>query len=189
MCLITHAIYMKLKILSLISRWWQNFGFGIQSKTDFAFLHDVIKEKLPYYAYDDIGKAFPNASKSEIDTARLFYRLGNYIHPSKIINYGLVSDINLYALNLTLQKGTDKVLTEVDEKIGKRILCVVEGEGSNEVLSSLHNVSLLLMSDIQGINKDLWQQVCSCNTVTYDKRNIGIALFQNNRYSEHYYIL
>ena len=32
-----------------LHRWWQSLGFGIQSKTDFAFLHDVLKERLPYY--------------------------------------------------------------------------------------------------------------------------------------------
>ncbi|MBR1840215.1 MAG: hypothetical protein IJ782_06515 [Prevotella sp.] len=51
-----------------IARWWQGQGFGIQSRSDYEYLKDVIRESLPYYAYDDIKS----------DGARLIYRICNH---------------------------------------------------------------------------------------------------------------
>ena len=53
------------KIMNQIARWWHGKGFGIQSRSDYEYLKDVIKEPLPYYAYEQI--------KSE--RARLIYRV------------------------------------------------------------------------------------------------------------------
>lgn len=176
-----------MKSPSFISRWWQNFGFGIQSKTDFAFLHDVIKEKLPYYAYDDMKKAFPQSSNDEQMLAQLLFRLGNYIHPSEIIYCGIPSAINQYALNLTVVKENSSKNSYLTGS--NNIICFVEGEGGRGVLPSLHNISLLVMTDINGINANLWKKIINCNSITYDKRSIGIAFFNTKRYSEHYAIL
>jgi len=60
-----------------LMRWWQNKGFGIESKTDYAFLTDVIKEDCPYYAYEDIRCQHPDYSDREIRKLELRYRVAN----------------------------------------------------------------------------------------------------------------
>ena len=54
-----------------LMRWWQNKGFGIESKTDYAFLTDVIKEDCPYYAYEDIRCQHPDYSEYAIVEGKL----------------------------------------------------------------------------------------------------------------------
>lgn len=60
-----------------LKRWWQSKGFGIESKTDYAFLTDVIKEDYPYYAYEDIRRQHPNDSDRDIRKLELRYRVAN----------------------------------------------------------------------------------------------------------------
>ena len=60
-----------------LKRWWQSKGFGIESKTDYAFLTDVIKEDYPYYAYDDIRRQHPDDSDRDIRKLELSYRVAN----------------------------------------------------------------------------------------------------------------
>ena len=59
-------------------------GFGIQSPTDFAFLHDVIREKMPYYAYDDIEKQHPLATQRELRVRKLIFRVRNAFPHEKV---------------------------------------------------------------------------------------------------------
>ena len=60
-----------------LKRWWQSKGFGIESKTDYAFLTDVIKEDYPYYAYEDIRHQHPDDSDRDIRKLELRYRVAN----------------------------------------------------------------------------------------------------------------
>ena len=60
-----------------LSRWWQNKGFGIESKTDYAFLMDVIKEENLYYAYDEMERQHPEDSDRERRKRELRDRVEN----------------------------------------------------------------------------------------------------------------
>ena len=70
--------------MNWLARWWQNMGFGIQSPTDFAFLHDVIREKMPYYAYDDIESSYPHATQRELRVRKLIFRVRNAFPHEKV---------------------------------------------------------------------------------------------------------
>ena len=59
-------------------------GFGIQSPTDYAFLHDVIREKMPYYAYADIEKQHPHATQRELRVRKLIFRVRNAFPHEKV---------------------------------------------------------------------------------------------------------
>lgn len=71
--------------MNRLARWWQNMGFGIQSPTDFAFLHDVIREKLPYYAYADIESRYPHATQRELRVRKLIFRVRNAFTHEKVV--------------------------------------------------------------------------------------------------------
>ncbi|MBO5456482.1 MAG: hypothetical protein J6A20_08200 [Muribaculaceae bacterium] len=43
-----------------IKRWWRSKGFGIHSPFAFYFILRVLREKLPYYAYDEIKAVKPS---------------------------------------------------------------------------------------------------------------------------------
>ena len=46
-------------------------GFGIQSKTDFNFLNDIIRETHPYYIYNVLKTSYPQYSNKEHERAQL----------------------------------------------------------------------------------------------------------------------
>lgn len=68
--------------LSRVCRMWQSRGFGIQSPWAYSFLHDVIRERLPYYAYEFIDRCY--ADNRLRRRQRLYHRLRNYCHASSL---------------------------------------------------------------------------------------------------------
>lgn len=57
--------------------WWQRLrhgrGFGVHSPFAFRFILEVLNERLPYYAYDTIGREV--ARQADAGDLRLFFRL------------------------------------------------------------------------------------------------------------------
>lgn len=152
--------------LTTVARWWQSKGFGIQSKTDFAFLHDVIREQLPYYAYASLHNAFSQATEKEMLSAQLLYRLCLHAKGHPITIVGTLTPVEELAYMLT--KAHPMVTQE---------------------LQHLHGIYLLIVKDIHSHNQVLWQEVLQAPCVSYDTRTLGIALFYPNRSPEHYHIL
>ena len=98
---------MKIKrYLTAIRRYTRSKGFGIHSPFAFSFVLNVLRERLPYYAYEDIEKLRElaiNESKSfwrhpriiSYKNAKLIFRVVNYFNPKEILqigtNYGVSS--------------------------------------------------------------------------------------------------
>lgn len=151
-----------------IKRWWQNFGFGIQSKNDYEFLHDVLRERLPYYAYDELDNAFPDVSRREQNMGRLLFRVCNATKDKRIAIIGTYSSLEATAIAKAL--GTEPP--------------------SIEHITHFHNIDALIIKDIHNENVNLWDKVLeNSHSITFDMQSIGIALFHKNRYPEHYKIL
>lgn len=150
-----------------IHRWWQSFGFGIQSKTDFAFLHEVLREPWPYYAYDRLKRLFPQATKREHKRAQTIFRICNNLHKQEIILVGSFSELEKEAINIamTFPPTYTNSIDFTDKK------------------------KTYLIKHINNHNKELWQKVLCSNTITYDMVDLGIAFFNTNRYPEHYELL
>lgn len=158
-----------------ISRWWQSLGFGIQSKTDFAFLHDVIKEKHPYYAFQTLREHFPDATKSQMQRAELLFRVCNAIKPNRMQMAGLPSPLFAEALSMALS--AKRSMTQQPD--------FIYGEGEC-VIPSFQGLKALVLTHINSSNKDLWERVLKVNSITYDMKDLGIAIFCEGRYPEHY---
>lgn len=159
-------------IITKIKRWWQSFGFGVQSKTDFSFLHDVIKEQNPYYIYEELLQHYPNATKKEIKTAQLLFRIANHFHPSEIKFIGNVSQIYREHISAAT-KGEGGI--------------IIVGQGEIH-LHHLHGITAAIITDINDINTETWQKIMNSNAITYDMTNLGIAINYKNRSPQHYAI-
>ena len=53
-------------------------GFSVQSPSAYAFIRYVINEHYPYYAYDDMLKAWPDIKGLRLKLCRLYFRLANF---------------------------------------------------------------------------------------------------------------
>ena len=58
-------------------------GFGIQSPWAFRFVTEVIGEKWPYYAYEDIDRMY--TTRRERRYRKLMLRVRNDIYPNKLV--------------------------------------------------------------------------------------------------------
>lgn len=115
--------------IDILDRWWQNKGFGIESRTDFEFLHDVIREQHPYYAYQTMRLQHPSDTERQHKIRELRYRIDNAL------------------------KGREYAIIEEPLK-----------------------------------DSDKWQTFLNGRYITYDMVDIGIAIYDINRYPEHYKI-
>lgn len=153
-------------LLETIARWWQSMGFGIQSKSDYAFLHDVLREKNRYYAYDDMQQAFPHAPGRQHEAAQLLFRILNNARGRQTTIVGQLSDIEMMACRLS--------------KAQPRI---------TDTITHFHNIDTLIVKAISTSNNELWDRVLQTNAVTFDiKGETGIALFHKSRFPQHYRI-
>ena len=70
-----------------INRKRHNRGFGIQSPSAFFFITQVLKERLPYYAYPTLDKAVGGGRAWKRHLRELF-RITNYQRPNNCISVG-----------------------------------------------------------------------------------------------------
>ena len=70
---------------SWINRKRHNRGFGIQSPSTFFFITQVLKEKLPYYAYGTIEDFAQTCNDMSAERAKELFRITNYMQPSSCI--------------------------------------------------------------------------------------------------------
>lgn len=124
-------------------------GFGIQSPTDYAFLHDVIREKMPYYAYDDIERQHPHATQRELRVRKLIFRVRNAFPHENVV--------------------------------------VIDNE---ETSLPPHDARAVMLIGTELEHSALWQELlCLRHIITFDMQDIGIAIFDAERDSQHYKIL
>ena len=141
-----------------IARWWQGRGFGIQSKSDYEYLKDVIKESLPYYAYDKI----------KTERARLIYRICLHENQKgrKVTLAGNFTDEELAAARSAT-------------KCDKREITHLHGQ---------ETVIINDIDSDQGYAQQLWHQALKAEAITWDMGSIGVVRFIEGRFPEHYSI-
>ena len=76
-----------LKFGDWINRKSHNGGYGIQSPSSFFFVTQVLKERLPYYAYPTLDKAVGGNRRKRRHFRELF-RITNYHQPTSCISVG-----------------------------------------------------------------------------------------------------
>lgn len=128
------------RYLTALKRYHRSKGHGIHSPFAFGFVLNVLRCRLPYYAYDDIENMRSLAisrTKSfwrhpriiSLKNAKLLFRIVNYFNPSEILqlgtNYGVSS-----ASMLTVSSGIELYLCEAN---------INEYPVTQEILSGLGN--------------------------------------------------
>lgn len=73
---------------SWINRKRHNRGFGIQSPSAFFFVTQVLKERLPYYAYDELDSIASECGEMKIKACRRLFRIANDTMPANAIIIG-----------------------------------------------------------------------------------------------------
>ncbi len=68
-----------------INRQRHNRGFGIQSPSTFFFITQVLREKMPYYAYDELDDIAECCREMSRRRCRMLFRIVNHFAPKSSI--------------------------------------------------------------------------------------------------------
>lgn len=74
-----------------INRKRHNRGFGIQSPSAFFFITQVLKERLPYYAYTRLDQAVADNKGMSPSHARELFRITNHLQPQNCISVNSIA--------------------------------------------------------------------------------------------------
>ena len=124
-------------LFGMIARWWRGKGFGIQSKSDYEYLKDVIKEKMAYYAYEDI----------KAKDAQLIYRICNHDKDRQVTMVGSFSNEEMTAAHRALgtEPETEDTLMHLH---GRETVIVSDIRGENSFLWQLATHSKAITWDM-----------------------------------------
>lgn len=180
-------------------RWAQSKGFGVQSPWAYDFITTVVREKSPYYAYEDLKETLMAQSKTERRMSKLLFRLANYWQPQTIWLYG--EDSEKYAP--FLHRGCLKAaLKQADtfEALGSdgctdMVVLATKGDLANAFLHVAELTNDRSMIVIEPIYLDklrrchwklIWNDL-DC-TAVFDLYECGIIFFDSKRYKHNYKI-
>lgn len=128
-------------IKEYLQRVGKSRGFSIQSPWAFRFVTEVIGERLPYYAYEEIDKRYKGRQERKFQ--KLLLRLRNDVYPHKVI---VVDDILLL---------TDEYLSDVVLKCGTAGAFVVRYIYKDD--ERKHRWEALKANDKVGVTFDLYR--------------------------------
>lgn len=135
-----------IKLSDWINRLRHNRGFGVQSPTAFFFVTQVLKEKLPYYAYKEIDEIAESSRTHSKRTCRRLFRIANYLHPISIIAIGTEAVAPLCALAAAASRAELLFITD-EKKVTPAANKYLERRGCN---CKQGNKSELLREHIKG---------------------------------------
>lgn len=180
-------------------RWAQTKGFGVQSPWAYDFIRNVVEEKSPYYAYDDLRETLRAQSKTEQRLSCLLFRLANYWQPKTIWLYG--EDSATYApflhrgsLKATL-KQADSVEALGSDGCTDMVVLATKSDATEafrRVLQQADNRTMVVLVPIyiNKVRRKLWKTIrndARC-TATFDLYDGGIIFFDSKRYKHNYKI-
>lgn len=168
-------------------------GFGLQSPFAFSFQHDVINQKLPYYAYTELEKRRVGEGTVENSqkTDELLFRIANFIQPGQVVlpeqGWHLTAEYisagcgKSLLYRYTSSKDILNYLKEGDNLVVLRnmddLLCIKE-----EIFGLLSPHSLLVIKNIRDSVKT-WKALSMDDRtgVTFDLYNLGLVFFDKSK--------
>ena len=180
-------------LIRKINRYRQSRGYGVQSPSDYEFIRNVIKERMPYYAYAAMKKRFPKLKKKRRKLCELYFRLVNYCQPEMaVIKCG---DDGIYAEYLkAASRRIAGTTADICEAEGTRAMIIADSneltEKAVETISTLKEKSVVVIENIGKTGSKTWNtlQQLPCAGTSYDMKSIGIIVMQQKMYQKHYTI-
>ncbi|MDO5460855.1 MAG: hypothetical protein Q4F44_04350 [Bacteroidales bacterium] len=119
-----------LKFGNWINRKRHNRGFGIQSPSAFFFITQVLRERLPYYAYTKLNEAALASNSLDPAHTREIFRITNHLQPATCI---AINSIAAACAMATARPGAekyaivpDRILPDIAKSILEDNHCPVE---------------------------------------------------------------
>ena len=193
------------RICVWISRIGYCRGFGIQSPWAYSFVRYVINEHYPYYAYGKLRRKFSRRSVSERKMGELYFRLVNFLQPSRVL-FLFPPDDRLVGFRMKyIRSGcrrsefveiekADNLLT-VDAFRTLLVCCassLVSADMIMSMVGRLRKGDMILIEDIKD-NRDsrmMWRELRNrlSGALMFDLFYCGIIYVDADRYMQHFKI-
>lgn len=170
-------------------------GFGIQSPWAYRFVRYVINEHWPYYAYEDLRRAFPRLSLRDRRLGELYLRLANHLQAAEVELIGPVSEAARAYLHagchaMVLREGRGMPHTQFAFAVIAR-----ESDLQQETMAMIARATDDAVLVVEGIHHDAvarksWARILQDNRVrvSFDLYYCGILCFDRKKYKQHYKI-
>ena len=183
------------RILARIRHIGSGRGFGIQSPADYSFVCNVINERMPYYAYEELKKQLPNLTSLQRRKCELLFRIANFLQPQATVNIGMPQCFEKYVLGGCKKTTIHNIYNNVSGT-GRLLILASYGslkyKGEDDILRLLQHGSCLVIDNING-NKNarlVWQSLIADNrcTICFDLYDMGIIMADDKRSKAFYAI-
>ena len=155
-------------------------GYGVHSPFAFKFLVNVLYEKSPYYAYEELDKGLTLKDRFRVrKILHLLLRISNWRQPDVILCLANKPEVVRY-----LEAGRKKARITDSIPEGKVDLCCLD-EPNEDVLPHLHEHSILILDHLNKYNE--WFNSLP-SVVSFDLYDVGIAFFDTKYNKQHYII-
>lgn len=170
-------------------------GFGIQSPSDFAFVNEVVYERMPYYAYGELDMRYEGESLLNRKIARLLFRVANFAQPSTIILPD--STPPLFADHIRAARTSAVVLSAItgkgqvsadDRTFSSEGVSLTYADSIAALPSSYRDGDCIIVPDIYTTGREQWLQLTTDRSrhhlILFDLYYVGIAFVRERRYPE-----
>lgn len=186
----------SLHIRKIRRRLFCRKGHGVHSPFVFNLITQVIEEKLPFYAFDEIKQTASSDSRFTHRYGQLLFRLVNHFKPNVVIRVGSPAVPDLYLQKALSGKGELHLINTPDkatglEKVDLLIADCFIGIPDEEVIDWLvENKAILIISNIHKDEKqrEVWQYIINSlkTRIRIDTWNVGIAFFEQKLHRKLY---
>lgn len=199
------------RIWNRCKRFRHRCGYGVHSPSDFFLITSVVYEKLPYYAYSQLKEtSFPKALPHYREKVnRLLFRLVNHYQPKTLIEVGKGNGAAMKymcaarpALSSTSLEGMEmeQTLHQLKAALEKmnRVDFLHIGatpyyiETFEAAYPYLHEQSCMVVGHLYDSDaRAAWWKFLQHDErvrLTFDLYDIGIVLFDKNRYKQNYVV-
>lgn len=197
--------------LRRIWNWCKRFrhrcGYGVHSPSDFFLVTSVIYEQLPYYAYRELAACqfsspLPHYRRK---VNRLLFRLVNYSRPERLVEVGAGNGSSIAYMRAS--RPSMQSMT-IDGQTLESTLSTLRAAGPidflhigftpyykevlEEAFSCLGKNACIVVGGIYDSDEKRawWKQVQEDERVriSFDLYDIGLLLFEEKRFKQHYII-
>ena len=151
-------------------------GFGVQSPTDYAFVREVIYERWPYALYAELEAKYYGTDSFLLKLSQLLLRVSNYAQASRIGVIGNLPPVMEAHLKAGCRK-SEIVRPSKSPCVGGLPL----PSGSPPMQGERGEGLLLIATEL---NEQWHEYISQEHIISYDLYYLGIAFYDEKRYSE-----
>lgn len=171
-----------------LTRFFTRRGYGVQSPFAYHMVRDVIVEKTPYFAYENLEKLYSRDAQTSM--LRLLFRLSNALQPSRC----LVSEhIWSERLQAYLSAGCHKTLftstTQIEPKTKYDFFVSESVHAVKDFWPYMSETAGTFIVALQG-QKEAWNALCESepHLLIFDLKKYGLILRKPTMASTIYYL-